>query len=275
MANDTRHIELLKHLKREKLPNHVAVIMAGNGRWAKQRGRPRVFGHRTGADSVRAMVQLADQLGIKVLTLFAFSEENWGRPDHEIRAIMLLFNTYLVKEREELRRRNVQLKAIGRLDRLPAKTLELLRETQDYLADNSGLVLNIALSYGGRSEIIDACQNVARRVQAGELAPQDINHEIICASLTTWDLPDPDLLIRTSGEQRLSNFLLWQMAYTELYFTPTHWPDFRETEFALALGEYQRRQRRFGLVTDGDDEAPLSALSTPAGAGAEPRDFND
>jgi undecaprenyl diphosphate synthase len=250
MGKETRHLELIKHLKREKLPNHVAVIMDGNGRWAKQRSRPRVFGHRNGADSVRAIVEQADQLGIKVLTLFAFSEENWGRPEHEVRAIMMLFNTYLLKEREELKKRNVQFKVIGRMDRLPSKTAALVRETQNYLSDCSGLVLNIALSYGSRNELVDACQQIAKKVQAGELAPQDINYDIVSSSLMTWDLPDPDLLIRTSGEQRLSNFLLWQMAYTELYFTPVHWPDFREVEFAQALQEYQNRQRRFGLVVD-------------------------
>ncbi len=253
--------ELAKSLKREQLPNHVAIIMDGNGRWAAQRGKPRVFGHRKGADSVRAVIKTADQLGVKVLSLFAFSEENWGRPPHEVRAIMTLLSTYLLKERDELKANNVQLRSTGNLDRLPPKTLKILRESQDMLSDNTGLVLNIALSYGGRGEILDACRVVARRIQTGELAPQDINYEIFGASLTNWDLPDPDLLIRTSGEQRLSNFMLWQLAYTELYFTHVHWPDFGEEQFALALQEYSRRQRRFGLVREDETTAEGGAAS--------------
>jgi len=251
---DQRLSELAKSLKREQLPNHVAIIMDGNGRWAKQRGRPRIYGHRHGADSVRAVVEAADQLGVKVLSLYAFSEENWGRPQHEVMAIMTLLNTYLLKEREELKANNVQLRTMGRLDRLPKKTLRLIRETEDMLSDNTGLVLNIALSYGGRSEIVEACRAVARKVQSGELSPQDVSHDILAASLYNWDLPDPDLLIRTSGEQRISNFMLWQMAYTEFYFTNVHWPAFGKEEFMRALRDYQQRQRRFGLVTDQDGE---------------------
>ncbi len=242
--------ELARTLKREQLPNHVAIIMDGNGRWAKNRGRPRVFGHRRGADSVRAVVEAADQLGVKVLSLYAFSEENWGRPPHEVTAIMTLLSTYLLNEREELKRNNVQLRTMGRIERLPSKTLKLLRETEDYLSENTGLVLNIALSYGGRSEIVDACRTLSRRVQAGELAPQDISAEILASEMYTSDLPDPDLLIRTSGEQRVSNFMLWQLAYTEFYFTEVHWPDFGKEEFVKALAEYTRRKRRFGLVDE-------------------------
>ena len=259
---DKRLPELAKSLKRELLPNHVAIIMDGNGRWARERGRPRVFGHRRGADSVRAVVEAADQLGVKVLSLYAFSEENWGRPPHEVMAIMTLLNTYLVKERDELHANNVQLRTMGRLERLPPKTLRLVRDTEAMLADNTGLVLNIALSYGGRSDIVEACRSVARRVQAGELAPQDINSEIVEASLACADLPPPDLLIRTSGEQRLSNFMLWQMAYTEFYFTSVHWPDFGKEEFVRALHEYMLRQRRFGLVLD----EPKERLGGVAGA---------
>jgi len=261
---DKRLPELAKSLKRELLPNHVAIIMDGNGRWARERGRPRVFGHRRGADSVRAVVEAADQLGVKVLSLYAFSEENWGRPPHEVMAIMTLLNTYLVKERDELHANNVQLRTMGRLERLPPKTLRLVRDTEAMLADNTGLVLNIALSYGGRSDIVEACRSVARRVQAGELAPQDINSEIVEASLACADLPPPDLLIRTSGEQRLSNFMLWQMAYTEFYFTSVHWPDFGKEEFVRALHEYMLRQRRFGLVLD----EPKERLGGVAGAAA-------
>ncbi len=260
---DKRLSELAKSLKREYLPNHVAIIMDGNGRWAKSRGRPRVFGHRKGADSVRAVLQTADQLGIKVLTLFAFSEENWGRPAHEVRAIMTLLNTYLLSEREELKANNVQLRSVGNHDRLPPKTLKILRDTEEYLSSNSGLVLNLAISYGGRTEIVDATRAIARRVQSGELNPQDINHDTFKATLANWDLPDPDLLIRTSGEQRISNFLLWQMAYTEFYFTDVHWPDFGEDQLVHALQEYTRRQRRFGLVDDGDP-ALEAGVASPA-----------
>jgi undecaprenyl diphosphate synthase len=252
---DKRLPELAKSLKRELIPNHVAIIMDGNGRWAKQRGRPRVFGHRRGADSVRAVIETADQLGVKALSLYAFSEENWGRPPHEVTAIMTLLNTYLIQERDELKANNVQLRHMGRIERLPARTQRHLRETEDFLSDCTGLVLNLALSYGGRSEILEACRAVSRRVQAGELQSQDINEEIFTSSLYNWDLPEPDLLIRTSGEQRLSNFMLWQMAYTELYFTPVHWPDFNAEQFVQALHEYSRRQRRFGLVTDDDADA--------------------
>lgn len=251
--------DLAKSLKRETIPNHVAIIMDGNGRWAHSRHRPRVFGHRKGADTVRMVVETSDQLGVKVLSLFAFSEENWGRPQQEVMAIMTLLNTYLLRERDELNRQNVQLRTIGNTSRLPSRTKKILHETETLLAGNTGLVLNVALSYGGRSDMVEACRALARRVQAGELLPTDINQELITASLSTRDLPEPDLMIRTSGEQRISNFMLWQMAYTEFYFTPVHWPEFTQNDYVLALREYQRRQRRFGLLGDGDEVvAPLA-----------------
>jgi undecaprenyl diphosphate synthase len=242
--------ELAKLLKRETIPQHVAVIMDGNGRWAKDRSKPRVFGHRKGVESVRSIVKTADALGVKVLSLYAFSEENWGRPSHEITAIMTLLNTYMLREREELKKNNVQLRTMGRIERLPPKTLRLIQDSKDYLSGNTGLVLNIALSYGGRTEIVDACRSLAMRVASGELNPQDIDNDLLNSAFTGWDLPDPDLLIRTSGEQRISNFMLWQMAYTEFYFTAVNWPDFNQERFVEALLEYQRRQRRFGLVED-------------------------
>ncbi len=254
--SEERFAELVKTLKREKLPNHVAIIMDGNGRWAKRQGRPRVFGHRKGALSVRAVVEASGELGIKVLSLFAFSEENWGRPTTEVTAIMTLLNTYLVQERVELMRHNVQLRTMGRLDRLPPKSLTLLRETEAMLRPNTGLVLNVALSYGGRSEIVEACRRVAREVADGRLQPQDINQEVFASSLSGSDLPPPDLLIRTSGEQRISNFMLWELAYAELYFTPVLWPDFSKEHYALALHEYLNRQRRFGLVEDDKPREP-------------------
>ena len=252
MTDESRFLELAKTLKRENLPNHVAIIMDGNGRWAKQRLRPRVFGHRRGVDNVRKVVEAAGHLGVKVLSLYTFSEENWARPQHEITAIMTLLNTYLIAERDALKEKNVQLRSIGRIDRLPPKTQRILRETEDYLSSSTGLVLTLALSYGGRTEIVEAARAVARRVQAGEISPQDINHESLGSALAGWDLPDPDLLIRTSGEQRLSNFMLWQMAYTEFYFTQLHWPDFGKEQFALALQDYLKRQRRFGRVVEED-----------------------
>lgn len=252
--------DFAKSIKRELLPNHVAIIMDGNGRWALDRGRPRVFGHRRGADSVRAIIKTADQLGIKVLSLYAFSEENWGRPSHEVTAIMTLLNTYLLREREELQANNVQLRTMGHLERLPAKSLKIVRETVEYLSANTGLVLNLALSYGGRTEIVDACRSVARRVQNGELTPQDINHEVFRSCLNSWDLPEPDLLIRTSGEQRLSNFMLWQMAYTEFHFTAVRWPDFGAKEFTEALKEYTGRQRRFGLLKGAEPQEAMQEL---------------
>lgn len=244
------YAELIRSLKRESLPQHVAVIMDGNGRWAKNRSQPRVFGHRKGVNAVRAIVEAADEIGIKVLSLYAFSEENWGRPSHEVTAIMTLLNTYMLREREELKKKNVQLRTMGRVERLPQKTFRLVQETKEYLSTNTGLVLNIALSYGGRTEIVDACRQLATRVASGELNPQDIDNDLVASAFAGWDLPDPDLMIRTSGEQRVSNFMLWQMAYTEFYFTPVNWPDFTKEKFVEALLEYQRRQRRFGLVEE-------------------------
>jgi undecaprenyl diphosphate synthase len=248
--SEDRYAELAKTLKRENLPNHVAIIMDGNGRWAKKQGRPRLFGHRKGAQSVRAVVEAAGELGIKVLSLFAFSEENWGRPSTEVVGIMTLLNTYLVQEREELMRHNVQLRTMGRLERLPPKSLTLIRETEEMLRNNTGLVLNIALSYGGRADIVEACRKIAQNVADGVLNPQDITQEVFASHLSCRGLPLPDLLIRTSGEQRLSNFMLWELAYAELYFTPVMWPDFNKEQLALALHDYLGRQRRFGLLND-------------------------
>lgn len=260
---DRRLSDQAKALKREQLPRHVAMIMDGNGRWAKKRHMPRVFGHRHGIDTVRMVVETSDLLGIKVLSLFAFSEENWGRPVHEVTTIMTLINTYLIRNRDELNKNNVQLRIMGRFGQLPQKTQRIIRESEELLANNTGLVLNIALSYGGRAEIVEACRMVARRVQTGEINPQDINTELLGGAFSTWDLPDPDLLIRTSGEQRLSNFMLWQMAYTELYFSPVHWPAFQQDDYVAALQEYMHRQRRFGLVQDADQNEPAGlALAT-------------
>jgi undecaprenyl diphosphate synthase len=224
------------------------MIMDGNGRWAKQKGRPRVFGHRYGAERVREIVEQAGQWGISVLTLYAFSDENWGRPIDEVGVIMNLIEHYLRKERDELHRQNVRFRVIGDFSRFSPALRKLIEETREFLADNTGLILNVALSYGGRAEITRATQAVAEKVARGEISPSDISQKMIAEHLDTAGLSDPDLVIRTSGESRISNFLLWQAAYAEFYFTPVLWPDFSRQEFAAALGDYYSRERRFGLT---------------------------
>jgi undecaprenyl diphosphate synthase len=233
---------------RANLPTHVAIIMDGNGRWAKQRQLPRVEGHRVGAESVRAVVRAAGELGIKYLTLYAFSLENWSRPKDEVDTLMKYLARYLKNEISELQRNNVRLEAIGQIYRLPEFVQEQLRRTQAALAKNNGLTLILALSYGGRAEIVDAVRALARKVKAGVIDPEEINEQAVAQHLYTHQFPDPDLLIRTSGEMRVSNFLLWQISYAEFVVTPTLWPDFRKAEFYAALEEYTRRHRRFGGV---------------------------
>lgn len=233
---------------RANLPTHVAIIMDGNGRWAKQRHLPRVEGHRVGAESVRAVVRAAGELGIKFLTLYAFSLENWNRPKDEVDTLMKYLARYLKNEIGELQRNNVRLEAIGQIYRLPEFVQEQLRRTQAALAKNNGLTLILALSYGGRAEIVDAARALARKVKAGVIDPEEINELAVAQHLYTHKFPDPDLLIRTSGEMRVSNFLLWQISYAEFVVTPTLWPDFRKAEFYAALEEYTRRHRRFGGV---------------------------
>lgn len=224
--------------------------MDGNGRWAKARGLPRIMGHREGMKSVRAVVECARKLGIQVLTLYAFSKENWQRPREEVSFLMGLLEEYLRREVQELHEKNIQIRAIGELELLPRKILALLKESIKKTAANTGMVLNLALSYSGRAEITRAAKLLAEACLRGDLKPEEINEELFSHYLYTNDLPDPDLLIRTSGEMRLSNFLLYQCAYTELYITPVLWPDFREEEFFAALEEYQRRERRFGKISE-------------------------
>jgi len=238
------------HIDPQRLPRHVAIIMDGNGRWAQRRGLRRIRGHAAGAESVRAVVRLARELGISYLTLYAFSEENWQRPASEIRALMGLLVRYLRQEIAELRQHGIALKTIGEVTRLPRQVQEELAHAISGNPQPPQMILTVALSYGGRSEIVRAAQALAREVQAGRLTPENIDQNLFQRHLFTNDLPDPDLLIRTSGEFRLSNFLLWQSAYTELYFTDTLWPDFREQEFLEALADYQRRTRRFGLTQE-------------------------
>ena len=230
------------------LPQHVAIIMDGNGRWAKQRSLPRVEGHRQGAESARTIIRTAGELGIKYLTLYAFSAENWNRPKDEVDALMKYLIHYLKTETPELNKNNVRLEVIGQIYRLPENVQEHLKKSIATLSKNSGLTLVMALSYGSRIEIVDAVRGIAEKVKRGKLDPVDINEQVFAQHLYTRNIPDPDLLIRTSGEMRVSNFLLWQISYAELVITPTLWPDFRKPQFFAALEEYARRHRRFGGV---------------------------
>jgi len=222
--------------------------MDGNGRWAEARSLPRIAGHREGIKSVREMITICLELGIQALTIFAFSQENWNRPAQEINALMGLLEHYLSTERNKLIEQGVRFRTIGRAESLPSSALQWVRAAEQETAHLNKLHLTVALSYGGRAEMVDAVRNIVREVQNGKVQIEEIDETLVHQFLYTHDLPDPDLLIRTSGETRISNFLLWQLAYTELYFTPTLWPDFRRRELLLALLEYQRRERRFGRV---------------------------
>jgi undecaprenyl diphosphate synthase len=230
------------------LPGHVAVIMDGNGRWAKERGLPRVEGHRNGVESVRAMVRACGEIGINYLTLYAFSVENWNRPKDEVDTLMKYLARFLKSEIGELNRNNVRLEVIGQIYRLPEFVQEQIKKTKAALAGNNGLTLVLALSYGGRTEIVEAVRAIAEKTKRGELDPGEITERTIAEHLYTRHWPDPDLVIRTSGELRVSNFLLWQISYAEIVVTPTLWPDFRKPQFYAALEEYALRHRRFGGV---------------------------
>ncbi len=231
-------------------PQHIAIIMDGNGRWAKARHLPRVAGHKKGFETVRQIIQNAAKKGVQVLTLFAFSSENWQRPQTEIDFLMNLFVTALKQEIKKLHENNIQLRMIGNLSRFNPELHSAILEAQALTKDNTGMKLLIAVDYGGQWDIVNACQQIARDVLNGDLQVADIQPDRITSYLATQDLPAPDLLIRTSGEQRLSNFLLWQLAYTELYFTDVLWPDFDEGEFTKALDFYTKRDRRFGNVNE-------------------------
>jgi len=222
--------------------------MDGNGRWAQARGVPRLMGHRAGRESVREAVRGSDELGIEVLTLYAFSTENWNRPKREVHALMAILRQAMLQERRELRERNVRLQVMGRLQDLPSRVRDTIEETQEYLAGSSGLLLNLALSYGGRLEIVDAVRRMMEDRKVDRIPAAQVDEELFGSYLYTAGLPDPDLLIRTSGEMRLSNFMLWQLAYTELWVTPTLWPDFRRRHLYQAVADYQNRDRRFGRV---------------------------
>jgi undecaprenyl diphosphate synthase len=226
----------------------VAVIMDGNGRWATSRGLPRAAGHGEGVKSLRSVVRAAGELGVQFLTIYAFSSENWQRPPHEVSTLMTLLERSIERELPELMERNVRFRAIGRPDGVPPRVAAGIRRLMDTTAGNTGLTLLMAFNYGGRDEMVDAVRTLARQVQSGALRPEDIDEVRVSRALYTDGVPDPDLLIRTSGEQRLSNFLLWQIAYTELWMTPILWPDFGAREFCVAVAEFQQRNRRFGRV---------------------------
>jgi undecaprenyl diphosphate synthase len=229
-----------------ELPRHIAIIMDGDRRWATENNLPKTEGHLYGRESVRDIVRACGQLGVSVLTLYTFSTENWSRPKTEVAVLMRELHRSLRQETKELNENNVRLKAIGRLGDLPRTVRLALREAQARTNSNTGLQLNLALNYGGRSELVDAFQNLAAQVKRGDLAPKDIDEETVSQALYTAGQPDPDLLIRSSGEMRLSNFLPWQLTYAELWFTEVHWPAFRRQHLYQAIGDYQHRQRRFG-----------------------------
>lgn len=250
MLNNRDHERKLNDLSLHSLPNHVAIIMDGNGRWANQRGLPRALGHSKGVSRVKEIVELAGKLGIGTLTLFAFSEENWSRPMAEVSALMKLMEKFIATEEKRLKQNNVRLHVLGNIARIPGSTREKIQSAVTNLSTNSGMRLNIALSYSGRSEILSACQKIAAKITSNELVLEDVNETCFSQHLDTAGGVDPDLIIRTSGEQRLSNFLLWQLAYSELYFTDCYWPDFGETEFKQALIQYQKRVRRFGKISE-------------------------
>jgi len=230
----------------QNLPRHIGFIMDGNGRWAKQRGLPRLAGHRAGAENLRRVLRACGEWGIKYVTIYAFSTENWGRPKEEVEGLFNLLDNYIDQYLPELMKEGVQVRHIGRMDGVPERLQEKIRQVVDATKDNDRLILCVAFNYGGRSEIVDA----VRKIIAEGYKPEEVNEELISSHLYTADIPDPDLIIRTAGEMRLSNFLLWQSAYAEYYSTPVYWPDFDEEELYKALLDYSRRERRFGLIKE-------------------------
>jgi undecaprenyl diphosphate synthase len=231
-----------------KIPKHIAIIMDGNGRWAKKRFFNRIKGHEKGAETVKTVVRVCQEIGISYLTLFAFSTENWQRPKKEVTALMALLKQFVTAEQKNLMDKGIRLNAIGELEKLPDDVFQALMETINQTKNNSGLQINLALSYGGRDEIVHMVRRIAEKVHSGTLSPESINMEVVTNHLYTHGLPDPDLLIRTSGEIRISNFLLWQIAYSEICVTDTLWPDFDENEFLSIIKNFQGRERRFGKV---------------------------
>lgn len=238
--------EFKEKIDKSRLPKHIAIIMDGNGRWAQERGYDRIFGHQNGVTSVREATEAAAEIGIEYLTLYAFSTENWNRPQQEVDALMELLIDTIEKETPTLNKNNVRLQAIGDMSRMPESAGEKLKRCIKQTEKNTGLTLVLALSYSSRWEITNAVKNISKEVQSGQLTIEEITDEVVSKHLTTNSIPDPDLMIRTSGEERISNFLLWQLAYTELYFTKIHWPAFRKENFYQAIYEFQQRERRFG-----------------------------
>lgn len=235
-------------LNPDRIPTHVAIVMDGNGRWAQKRKKPRLYGHKVGADSVREIVEMSRQIGIKYLTLYAFSSENWSRPQQEVSGLMNILKSYLVSELGRMEKNKIRLCCLGNISQLPDTVREVLQSSIDKTCSNNELTLNLALSYGSRDEICDAVRKIAEKCCDGNLQPEEIDNQLLSDHLYTAGQPDPDLLIRTGGEARLSNFLLWQASYSEIYFTETMWPDFRREAFLLALHDFQQRERRFGLT---------------------------
>ncbi|NND05776.1 MAG: isoprenyl transferase [Saprospiraceae bacterium] len=242
-------MSLKEHIDLQRLPQHVAIIMDGNGRWAKKQGRPRIFGHRNGVKAVREVSEAAAELGVEYLTLYAFSTENWNRPQLEITALMALLVETIRKEVSTLMDNNIRLSAIGDLQQLPGKTYAALQEGIDITKENDRMTLTLALNYSSRWEIVEAAKEAARAAQLGKIKMDDLDAATFAEFLAT-STPDPELLIRTSGEHRISNFLLWQIAYAELYFTPVFWPEFRKKHFYEAIIDYQHRERRFGKISE-------------------------
>ncbi len=244
----TENSDLIQQIDLSAVPKHVAIIMDGNGRWAHARSVPRIQGHRAGVQAVDEVVTCAREIGIKVLTLYAFSMENWQRPKEEIRALMYLLKEYILRKITVMKDKNIRFMTIGRIQELPKDVQPLLKRAEEETRQNDGLILNLALSYGGRTEIVDAVRSILKDFSENRIRIDQVDEALVTSRLYTAGLPDPDIMIRTSGEQRISNFLSWQSAYTELYFTPIWWPDFRRTAFLEAIIDFQRRERRFGLT---------------------------
>lgn len=234
----------------DRLPKHIAIIMDGNGRWAKQQGKARVFGHRNGVKSVREVTEAAAEIGVEYITLYAFSTENWGRPKLEVTALMRLLVETVYKEIGTLMDNNIRLQAIGQIDQLPAATHKALLNGIEKTKDNDRMTLVLALNYSGRWDITQAARQLGKEIASGQLHPDDIDQEKLSNTLSTSNIPDPEFLIRTSGESRISNFLLWELAYAELYFSPIFWPDFRKNNFYQAIVDFQQRERRFGKTSE-------------------------
>lgn len=243
-------MDLVSQIDESKLPKHIAIIMDGNGRWAKLHGKPRIFGHRNGVKAVREVSEAAAELGVQYLTLYAFSTENWNRPQPEVDALMHLLINTVRKELKTLNDNEIRLNAIGDIEKLPTKTYKALQEGITDTKDNKRMTLSLALNYSARWEITNAAKRIAEDSKNAKIDIKDINDELFTSYLTTYNIPDPELLIRTSGEQRISNYLLWQIAYSELYFTDIFWPDFRKENFYQSIIDYQSRERRFGKISE-------------------------